>query len=268
MHLDPSVAAQGVRLVVLDAVDSTNSVALAGARAGDRGNIWITARQQRAGRGRRGRMWHSPPGNLYASLLMVDACASHCAPQLSFVAALALHDAVIELAPALSSRLQLKWPNDLLLDGAKVAGILVEGETLPAGSFAAVIGIGVDCAAHPAETSYPAIDFGAAGVDVKSDVLFAVLSRTMWTRLAQWEQGGNFAAIRTDWLARAARLGEPILLRAPNDVHGIFAGVDEHGRLLLRGAGGAIAAYAAADIATRLNLSPQAGRGRTAKRSG
>lgn len=247
MHLDSSIASEGVRLVVLDAVDSTNSVALAKARAGERGDLWITAREQTAGRGRRGRAWVSPAGNLYASLLLVGACAPERAPQLSFVAALALHDAVAELAPV-GWRLQLKWPNDLLLDGAKVAGILVEGETLATGGFAAVIGIGVNCSIHPAETTYPATDFAVAGLDVKPDALFPLLSRTMRLRLAQWERGANFAAIRVDWLARAARLGEPILLRAPKDVHGIFAGVDEQGRLLLRAPSGAIQAFAAADI--------------------
>jgi|SRR5215207_1062000 len=248
MHLDPSAAALGFRLIVLDAVDSTNSAGLALARAGDPGNVWIAARQQSAGRGRRGRAWHSPLGNLYASLLLTDPCAPERAPQLSFVAALALRDAVSALAPTLGARLRLKWPNDLLLDGAKLAGILVEGETLADNRFAAVIGIGVNCAAHPPETPYPATDLAAADIEARPDELFCLLSHTMRLRLAQWAAGANFAGIRTDWLAAAARVGEPVFLPTTNDIEGVFAGVDEYGRLLLRGATGVIEAFAAADV--------------------
>src|SRR5262245_61818354 len=136
MHLDPQAVAAGWRLIALDRTGSTNQEALRLARSGEAGPLWITAVEQTAGRGRRGRSWHSPPGNHYASLLLTDPGPADRAPQLSFVAALALHDAVSALAPGLSSRLRFKWPNDLLLDGAKVAGILVEGETAPGGRLA------------------------------------------------------------------------------------------------------------------------------------
>src|SRR6185312_7690846 len=146
MQLDPSVAAHGTRLVALDAVDSTNTVALTLAREGERGTVWVTAERQTTGRGRRSRAWQSPAGNLYASVLLNDPCAAACAPQLSFVGALALHDAISECAPGLDQRLRLKWPNDVLLDSTKLAGILVEGETLPSRRFVAVIGMGTNCA--------------------------------------------------------------------------------------------------------------------------
>src|SRR5947207_10376488 len=128
MRLDPSASAAGVRLVMHDALDSTNSEALKLAQGGERGPLWVVAARQTAGRGRRGRNWVSQPGNLYATLLLTDPAPAERWPQLSFVAALALRDAVAALAPALEARVAIKWPNDLLLDGAKVAGILIEGQ--------------------------------------------------------------------------------------------------------------------------------------------
>src|SRR5262249_32383687 len=118
-------AAPGARLISLDEVGSTNAEAFARARAGERGPLWITARRQTAGRGRRGRGWVSERGNLYASLLLTDPAPPQRAAELSLVAALALHDALAERANVLGPRLKLKWPNDLLCDGAKLAGILV-----------------------------------------------------------------------------------------------------------------------------------------------
>ena len=115
--------------------------------------------RQEAGRGRRGNAWTSAPGNLYASLLLSEPSPQAVAPQLSFVAGLALHDAVAECAPQIGPLLKVKWPNDLLIGGAKVAGILIEGES--EGGFAVVIGFGVNCAAHPSDTPYPATDLAA-----------------------------------------------------------------------------------------------------------
>src|SRR5262249_3072957 len=136
----PSSAAQGARLVSLDAVGSTNAEAFARARGGERGPLWVAARRQTAGRGRRGRAWVAEPGNLYASRLLTDPAPPQRAAELSLVAALALHDALAERASVLGPRLALKWPNDVLCDGAKLAGILVEGETLAGGPLAVVIG--------------------------------------------------------------------------------------------------------------------------------
>src|SRR6266481_4556190 len=127
-------------VVFLDFVDSTNAQALRLARAGERGPLWIVAKTQTAGRGRRGRTWVSEPGNLYASLLLTDPAPPERFPELSFVAALALHDAIGGRTPGLASRLVLKWPNDLLIDRNKFAGILVEGE-----GVAVAIGVGVNC---------------------------------------------------------------------------------------------------------------------------
>jgi BirA family biotin operon repressor/biotin-[acetyl-CoA-carboxylase] ligase len=178
----------------------------------------------------------SPPGNLYATLLLTEPSPPEQAPQLSFVAALALHDAVAACAPQLGPVLTVKWPNDLLIGQAKVAGILIEGESDPA--FAVAVGIGVNCAAHPSDVAYPATDLAAAGALVVPDALFSALTRAMQQRLTQWNRGGGFVAIRADWLKRAAGLGETLRVRLPGrELAGRFQGLDEAGRLLLEQAG-------------------------------
>lgn len=244
-----SSAAPGARLVNLDAVGSTNAEAFARARAGERGPLWITARRQTAGRGRRGRAWVSEPGNLYASLLLTDPAPPQRAAELSLVAALALHDALAERASVLGPRLTLKWPNDVLCDGAKLAGILVEGEALPGGPLAVVIGIGVNCAHHPADTAYPATNLAAAGALVAPESLAPALITAMARRLAEWSRGENFAAIRAAWLKRAAGLGAPARVRLPErEIEGIAETLDEAGRLVLRRADGSHERIAAGEM--------------------
>ncbi len=222
----------GVRHIAYETLGSTNAEALALARAGERGPLWITAQSQSAGRGRRGNAWISPPGNLYATLLLTEPSAPEHAPQLSFVAALALHDAVAARASQLGPALKVKWPNDLLVGRAKLAGILVEGESDPV--FAVAIGIGVNCATHPSDVAYPATDLASNGVLVTPDALMPQLAMSMQQRLAQWGGGQGFAAIRADWLKRAAGLGEVLRVRlSARELAGRFQGLDEAGRLLL-----------------------------------
>jgi BirA family biotin operon repressor/biotin-[acetyl-CoA-carboxylase] ligase len=220
----------GVRHIAFDTLGSTNTEALARARVGESGPLWVTARNQSAGRGRRGSNWISPAGNLYASLLLSEPSPKPLAPQLSFVAGLALHDALCDCTPGPGPLFKLKWPNDVLLGPDKLAGILIEGENMPA--FAVVIGFGVNCADHPLDTDFPATDLLAAGVVVAPEALFAALSAAMLRRLAQWQAGAGFSAIRVDWLARAAGLGEGIRVRLPErELSGRFHGLDAAGRL-------------------------------------
>jgi BirA family biotin operon repressor/biotin-[acetyl-CoA-carboxylase] ligase len=244
MHLDPTAAAAGARLILHDTIGSTNEEALRCARAGEQGPLWIVARRQTAGRGRRGRTWVSEPGNLYASLLLIDPAPPRHCPELSFVAALALHDALAHHAPAFAGRVALKWPNDLLIDQRKSAGILVEGE-----GRAMVIGLGVNCAHHPADTAYPATDLAVAGIRAIPESLFPPLSAAMVARLAQWDRGAGFAAIRADWLDRAAGLGEAIAIKSDNDeLSGQFETIDAAGRLVLRAADGTMQALGVGDV--------------------
>jgi BirA family transcriptional regulator, biotin operon repressor / biotin---[acetyl-CoA-carboxylase] ligase len=233
----------GVRHIELETVGSTNAEALARARAGERGPLWITAAAQTAGRGRRGSQWVSPAGNLHATLLLTEPSPPQVAPQLSFVAALALHDAVAQGAGALTPRLSVKWPNDLLLGGKKLAGILIEGDNEPV--FALAIGFGVNCAAHPQAAAYPAIDLAAMGASVAPMQMFSALSAAMTRRLDQWRCGAGFAQIRADWLTRAAGLGEPIRVRlVERELSGRFQGLDADGRLLLQTGDGVTAVTA------------------------
>jgi BirA family biotin operon repressor/biotin-[acetyl-CoA-carboxylase] ligase len=247
MELDAAATAAGVRLTVLDTCGSTNIEALHRARAGERGPLWVVAHEQTAGRGRRGRQWISADGNLYASLLLSAPSPPRNAAQLSFVAALATHDAILGCAPDIAERLTLKWPNDVLCDGRKLAGILIEGEgTQP---LTVAIGIGVNCRSHPEGTAYPASDLAAAGYPVTAAAVFAALSASMLRRLRQWDEGGGFPAIRADWIARAYRLGCELLVRVSDrDIRGSFETVDETGRLVLRTDDGTLERITAGDV--------------------
>jgi BirA family biotin operon repressor/biotin-[acetyl-CoA-carboxylase] ligase len=249
MQLDPAAEAEGFRLITHDIVGSTNAEALRYAfeRRGNNDPVWITAREQTAGRGRRGNTWISPPGNLYATLLLKDPASPRSAPELSFVAALAVHDAIVERA-SLRRQLTLKWPNDVLCGGAKLAGILIEGQRLDAG-LAVAIGIGVNCKHHPAQASYPATDLTGADADVSADDLFFALSGAMTRRLGQWRRGQGFPTIRSDWLDRAGGFGGEMRVRLPGrELIGRFEALDESGRLLLRLADGSLETIVAGDV--------------------
>ncbi|MFL5132434.1 MAG: biotin--[acetyl-CoA-carboxylase] ligase [Microvirga sp.] len=242
MRLSPEAESAGYRLLSLEATNSTNDDALQAARSGDPGQIWITAAEQLAGRGRHGRQWSSPPGNLYASLLLIDPCDTPSAPQLGFVAGLALHEAVESVTGVSAPRLALKWPNDLLLDGAKVSGLLLEGHRLqPDGPLAIVIGFGVNVAFAPTGTPYPASALQAVKSGLNRDEIFRALSsafaRTFsaWRMSARMNASDPFGAIRRLWLERAAGVGQEVTLRLPSgDKMGVFKGLDRFGRLQLK----------------------------------
>lgn len=249
MQLDPIAVAAGARLEALATVGSTNTAARLAAQRGERGPLWITAEIQTAGRGRMDRTWASPPGNLHASLLLSDPSPFDHAPELAFVAALALRDAVVAAAPALAGKLTFKWPNDVLLAGEKCAGILIEGESGAGRSVIAVIGIGVNCASHPAQTAFPATDLAAHGAAVTPQQLFQKLSAAMCRRLGQWRRGADFSAIIGDWLDAASGIGEQISVRnGSGEKRGRFIGLDESGRLVLGLAGGTIEKISAGDV--------------------
>jgi BirA family biotin operon repressor/biotin-[acetyl-CoA-carboxylase] ligase len=254
MHLDPAAAAASVRLIEREAVGSTNAEALAMMRTGERGPLWIVAHTQTAGRGRRGRVWASETGNLHATLLLTSPGQTAAVAELSFVAALAVHDAISEQAPGLAMRLSLKWPNDVLCDGKKFSGILLEGEGVAGGAATVAVGIGVNCGNHPEDTEYPATDLSASGAAVSPDMLFLSLSRTMMLRIQQWQDAG-FPSVRADWLSRAEGLGRTIRVRLHNrDLTGTFEALDERGYLLLQLADGSREAIAAGDVFPLLSV--------------
>ena len=246
MNLSPETESAGYRLVSLEATDSTNDDALKAARSGDPGQLWITAAEQLAGRGRHGRQWSSPQGNLYASLLLIDPCEIAAAPQLGFVAGLALHEAVEEVTGIGAPNLSLKWPNDLLLDGAKVSGLLLEGHRLAAdGPLAIVIGFGVNVAFAPTGTPYPAAALKTFRPDLTREILLrslaAAFARTFsaWRASSRMNASDPFGAIRRLWLERAAGVGQEVRLRLPSgEKKGVFEGLDRFGRLQLKSAHG------------------------------
>lgn len=225
-----------IRAVHYDTIGSTNAEALARAKNGEPGPLFVIAARQSAGRGRRGRPWVSAPGNLHATLLVTDPAPPAASPQLCFVAALALHDASIDCCPGLApSRLKLKWPNDLLLDGAKLSGILVEGAALADGRIAAAVGFGVNCKQHPADVPFAATDFAAAGFDLAPAALLERLAARWLLRAGEWSRGEGFGAIRAAWLLRASGIGSAIEVRLPDrSLRGVFEGIDKQGALLLR----------------------------------
>jgi BirA family biotin operon repressor/biotin-[acetyl-CoA-carboxylase] ligase len=230
---------QGYRLLTFATLGSTNDEAKTLARAAAAASTVVWAREQTAGRGRRGRAWTSPPGNLYLSLLMRPGCAPAAAAQLGFVAALGLADALAALAgPRLD--LRCKWPNDLLAGGRKLAGILLESEmgADPAVEFV-VIGVGVNLATAPASTEYPATSLAAQGC---ADITPAALLEGFigrfdgWAR--RWQEAG-FAPVRDAWLARASGIGEPVRVRLERGTFdGRFLDLDVDGALLLDSADG------------------------------
>ncbi len=234
-----------------DSLPSTNARALAAARSGAAGGLWVTAGEQTDGRGRRGRGWVTGLGNLAASLLLLDPAPREVAATISFVAAVALHQAVVDVAgPAAAERLALKWPNDLLLDRLKVAGILVEGEGLLGGAFAVVIGVGVNCRTHPEiARGHPASDFAARGLALEAEALIARLAVRMGEELARWDRGRGFAEVRSAWLKRAVGVGEPIRVNlAGGSVSGRFEALDDAGQLVLARADGVRQAIGAGDV--------------------
>jgi BirA family transcriptional regulator, biotin operon repressor / biotin---[acetyl-CoA-carboxylase] ligase len=249
MQLDPIAAEAGVGLEALATTASTNKEARIRAQRGEPAPLWITAQAQTEGRGRMNRSWASPAGNLYASLLLRDPSPYERAPELAFVAALALRDAIIAEAPALAPVLSFKWPNDLLLAARKCAGILIEGEGEPGKSLSVVVGIGANCASHPSDSAYPATDLRSHGAPVTPEQLFRRLSATMYRRIAQWNRGQGFAAILSDWLSAAHNVGKEITVRnGSGEKHGRFAGLDQSGRLILELRGGGVEKISAGDV--------------------
>lgn len=223
----------GVGRADLDETDSTNTEALRRAAAGERGPLWITARRQTAARGRRGRAWATPPGNLAASLLLtLDADPAGMA-QHSFAAALGLGDA-LDAITGRPELFRLKWPNDVLLSGAKLAGILLEAQ-----GPALVIGFGVNLAVVPPSSALetgavrPVSLATATGVSVSPDVFLSELAPAVADWVARLRTDG-FAPVRAAWLARARGLGQPVVARLPGRVvAGTFETIDATGAIVL-----------------------------------
>jgi BirA family biotin operon repressor/biotin-[acetyl-CoA-carboxylase] ligase len=260
--LAPTAIAAGYRLEAFDAVGSTNAVAIERARGGDEGKLWLVSKRQEAGRGRRGRAWETPEGNLAATLLLVPGFDIKAAATLGFVAGLALADALAAVIPGRGvsvgvdggtplggGRFELKWPNDVLAGGAKLSGILLESAMLDETRFALAIGIGVNVVAHPQDVPYPATSLAALGATCDAETLFIALSDAWVENARIWNEGRGLTAIRERWLKRAAGLGSPVAVRMEGRVvRGIFETIDEQCRFVIRDEDGNVTTIAAGDV--------------------
>ncbi|WP_342642194.1 biotin--[acetyl-CoA-carboxylase] ligase [Rhodoligotrophos ferricapiens] len=226
------------RLVVLDEIDSTNAEALRRGASGERGPVWLMAKRQTGGRGRYGRYWASEPGNLYTTLLMSAPAGNPHVANLSFVAALALYDALAEiLDEAGRAKLRLKWPNDVLIAGAKTSGILLEAQPLPdQGLMSLALGFGVNISHRPEGALPYATTFIAEhGARVTPRELLDALMAHFAHWYGVWSEANTFQPIRAAWCSRAQGIGAPILVRFQNEaIEGIFEDLDEEGALILR----------------------------------
>lgn len=232
MRLSDAAGAAGFSLVSLESVDSTNRLALDLAEQAGANRTWVVAEVQRSGRGRHGREWVSPAGNLYASLLLVSPCPVEDSPKLGFVAGVALAEVVRRLAPLADTH--LKWPNDVLVDGAKLAGILLEGRIISGNRQAVAIGMGVNILTAPALQDRAATSFLDLGISTDRREVLRVLSDRMAAQLTAFAAGQGFFRIRDAWSRLSLPPGTPLSVRLPREtISGRFAGIDERGRLLL-----------------------------------
>jgi BirA family biotin operon repressor/biotin-[acetyl-CoA-carboxylase] ligase len=237
-----------VPILAFETLDSTNAEARRRAEAGEVGPVWITARLQSAGRGRRGRTWETSAGNLAATLLMITGRSAREAAQISFVAAVAVCDFVRAYLPA--ERVKVKWPNDILVEGRKVSGILVESGARREGGLWLAIGVGVNLAKAPAVADRPATSLADETKTPPPDPRTALdgLAAAFADWLDIWDRRG-FAPIAAAWTKRAYGLGVLCAARLPDEtVEGVALGLDDDGALRLRLADGRIRRITAGDV--------------------
>jgi BirA family transcriptional regulator, biotin operon repressor / biotin---[acetyl-CoA-carboxylase] ligase len=254
--LGPRATSAGYRLAAFDQTGSTNAEAMACARDGERGPIWFVTSEQTAGRGRRQRAWIAPRGNLASSILEVIDVPPATAATLGFAAGLALESALQKLSIEANLRREsdplkffLKWPNDVLAERQKLAGILLEAEAVPGNRLAVVVGIGTNVVAAPEGTPTPATSLAALGVHVGAEELFAALSDAWVEFRGIWDNGRGFAEIRRLWLQHAAGLGEPVAIQSGTaTVKGTFDTIDETGCLIVRTTDGKHLPIAAGEV--------------------
>jgi BirA family biotin operon repressor/biotin-[acetyl-CoA-carboxylase] ligase len=222
---------------------STNADMLSLAVGGADEGLWLRAERQTGGRGRQGRVWQSPEGNLYASTLVRLRPGDPEAATLALVAAVALEETVRAYTNGLPPP-QLKWPNDLLIDGAKLSGILLERT-----GDAVVVGIGVNLADHPHDLDRATTSLAAHDVSVGAATFLDTLVDAFARWLAVW-RGQGLAPVRARWIERAHPAGTPLSARLPDGstLEGLFDGLDAAGALVLRLADGGRRVIHAADI--------------------
>lgn len=253
--LGPRARVSGHRVCKsFEQIGSTSAEALDRARAGECGPLWFVSDNQTEGRGRRQRPWIATRGNLAASYLDVMDVPPATAATLGFVAGVALDaalGALCALRPETAGKrglFRLKWPNDVLAGEAKLAGILLEAESIGPNALAVAVGIGVNVAAAPKGLPYLAAALVDLGLPLTARDLFTALSDTWAEHLRIWDCGRGFAEIRALWLARAVGVGAPVVARLGSRTVGIFDMIDAQGRLVVRLADGSHEAVSAGDV--------------------
>lgn len=234
-------------LRAFDTIDSTSDEIRRQAEAGAGEGLAVMAGRQTAGRGRRGRAWESPPGNLFISLLLRPQVTPGQAATLSFLTNVAVAEAVDLAMPGLP--ITNKWPNDLLVGGAKISGILLESRTRPDTSLDWVaVGIGVNLTTHPDNVLYPTTALRRHGAEVSPQDFAGWLLARYGYWYERWLVEG-FAPVRAAWLSRAQGLGQPVVVRLPDsELHGRFAALDDSGALLLELPDGRVQTVTAGDV--------------------
>jgi BirA family biotin operon repressor/biotin-[acetyl-CoA-carboxylase] ligase len=245
--LGSRAASAGYRLEAFDRIGSTNGEALMRARGGEGGPLWFVTSEQTAGRGRRHRPWIAPRGNLAASILETIEVPPAVAATLGFAAGLALV-AALRSAGSDEMAFALKWPNDVMVDGEKLAGILLEAEAVRS-RLAVVVGIGANVIAAPQGTSTPATSLNALGIHLAAEPLFTALSDAWAEYRGIWDNGRGFAEIRQTWLQHAAGLGQPVsIVSGGSTVTGRFDTIDEIGCMIVRTSDGRRLPISAGDV--------------------
>ena len=229
---------QGYNYYWYDEVDSTNLEALRKRREGLHEDSWFCAKRQTEGRGTRGRVWISHSGNLYASLLTRVSCAADNLSQISIVAALATMNAIETSAKndLLMGELCLKWPNDILLNGKKIAGILIETRlSIHRDQFDIVIGTGINLTNHPELASVcSADDLHSAGWECTREQLFVALVQSSRDWLSIWSNGRGFGEVRRSWLEHSCHIGRTLIIKVGDDhFEGRFKSITGNGALVL-----------------------------------
>jgi BirA family biotin operon repressor/biotin-[acetyl-CoA-carboxylase] ligase len=220
---------------LLDEVGSTNDEAHRRAASGERGPVWIATRRQTAGKGRSGRAWiEASEGNVAATLLFAPGCTLAQLPELSLVAGVATYDAVTKsLGTSRADGVELKWPNDVLIDGAKVSGILIESGNYGSETLS-LIGIGINVASAPPVTDRAVTHLAAHAYAGDARTVLDALVARMAHWLSIWSAGAGFGAIRAAWAERAIPIGRPLEIKTQEGpVTGAFAGLDYDGALLI-----------------------------------
>lgn len=220
----------------LDQIDSTNTEAMRRIAKGETGPLWLVADRQTAGKGRSGRSWTSEPGNFYGSLILPLECPRDVAAQVSLIVGIAVVDALAEVAGGPVDGLRLKWPNDVLIGTAKLAGILTESTVAPqSGRLIVVPGIGINLANPPRLLGRATASLNANGKSIPPAALVAPLSHWLQHWLRLWSHGETFEVVKDAWQTRAGRPGEAITVNIESGlVAGTYQGLDGAGALLMR----------------------------------